>query len=354
MSFNGSGTFQINSTGQPVVTGTIISSSVFNSLTTDLANGLSTCITKDGQTNPTANIPMAGFRITGVGAPAANGDALVFGEPATVSSLVIGTQTYEVVNNGSIYGYTCSNNVTNPNTQLNISIGNCRDSTNTRGISLSTPLVKILTTNWAAGTAQGGRDVTTTIAAGQTWHVHAILNPTTMAVDILFSQSATAPTLPTGYTYFRRVMSIITGASSSAIRPFLQTGSNIQLITRGVEWSVTSNGVSTGTLRTVGVPTGFKCMTEFYYQSQGVGGSAPNPAFSGIYDPDVGVPTFGTTTQWAQIRSQFDSGGNDRYQTRIISQYTNSSAQVYTASNDTGDTIAGGVLGWFDPRDQYY
>jgi len=59
MSYNGSGTFNINSTGQPVVTGTVISSSVFNALTTDLANGLTTAITKDGQTTTTARIPFA-------------------------------------------------------------------------------------------------------------------------------------------------------------------------------------------------------------------------------------------------------------------------------------------------------
>jgi hypothetical protein len=68
MSFNGSGTFVINSTGQPVVTGTVISSTAFNALTADLATGLTTALTKDGQTTPTANIPMGTFKFTGLGA----------------------------------------------------------------------------------------------------------------------------------------------------------------------------------------------------------------------------------------------------------------------------------------------
>jgi hypothetical protein len=59
MSYNGSGTFVINSTGQPVVTGTVISSTAFNALTADLATGLSTAITKDGQTTTTARVPFA-------------------------------------------------------------------------------------------------------------------------------------------------------------------------------------------------------------------------------------------------------------------------------------------------------
>jgi hypothetical protein len=59
MSYNGSGTFQINTSGQPVVTGTVISSSAFNALTADLATGLSTAITKNGQTATTVRIPFA-------------------------------------------------------------------------------------------------------------------------------------------------------------------------------------------------------------------------------------------------------------------------------------------------------
>jgi hypothetical protein len=59
MSYNGSGTFQINTSGQPVVAGTVISATAFNALTADLATGLSTAITKDGQTTTTARIPFA-------------------------------------------------------------------------------------------------------------------------------------------------------------------------------------------------------------------------------------------------------------------------------------------------------
>lgn len=87
MSYNGSGVFNINTSGQPVVTGTVISSTAFNALTADLATGLTTALTKDGQTTPTANIPMGGFKITGVAAATTLGDALSYGRAATVSAL---------------------------------------------------------------------------------------------------------------------------------------------------------------------------------------------------------------------------------------------------------------------------
>ena len=75
MSFNGSGTFVINSTGQPVVTNTVISSTAFNALTADLATGLTTTLTKDGQTTATANIPMGTFKFTGLGVGSAATDS---------------------------------------------------------------------------------------------------------------------------------------------------------------------------------------------------------------------------------------------------------------------------------------
>jgi hypothetical protein len=76
MSFNGNGVFLINTAGQPVTPGTVISSTTFNALTADLANGLTNTLTKDGQSTPSANIPMGGFKITGLGAATSPNDAV--------------------------------------------------------------------------------------------------------------------------------------------------------------------------------------------------------------------------------------------------------------------------------------
>jgi hypothetical protein len=97
MSFNGSGTFVINTAGQPVVPNTVISATAFNALTADLANGLSTCITKDGQTTPTANIPMGNNKITGLAPGTSGTDAAnlsqVQGSTAKLLQSVTGTDT---------------------------------------------------------------------------------------------------------------------------------------------------------------------------------------------------------------------------------------------------------------------
>lgn len=80
MSLNGSGVFVVNSAGQPVVANTLIEAAVFNAFTADVATALSTAVYKDGQQTITANIPMSGFRFTGLGAAATRTDSVRGGD----------------------------------------------------------------------------------------------------------------------------------------------------------------------------------------------------------------------------------------------------------------------------------
>jgi hypothetical protein len=112
VSFNGSGTFLINSTGQPVVPGTTISASVFNALTADLANGLTNCITKDGQSTVSNNIPMNNFKFTAVGAGSSPTDSVNLSQVQSgVASLVTvtGTNTYTGTMSPTLAAYAAGN-----------------------------------------------------------------------------------------------------------------------------------------------------------------------------------------------------------------------------------------------------
>ena len=96
MSYNGSGTFVVNSSGQPVITGTVISSTAFNALTADLATGLSTAITKDGQTTTTSRILFAqGVSSTLVtdATSATTGSIITAGGISMQKALWVGTTT---------------------------------------------------------------------------------------------------------------------------------------------------------------------------------------------------------------------------------------------------------------------
>lgn len=75
MARNGSGAYSLPS-GNPVVTGTVISSTWANTTLSDIGTALTNSIAKDGQTTPTANLPMGGYKHTGLGAGSAAGDSL--------------------------------------------------------------------------------------------------------------------------------------------------------------------------------------------------------------------------------------------------------------------------------------
>lgn len=89
MSLNGSGLYQVNSAGQPVVANTLITAAAFNAFTADIAAALSTAVFKDGQQTITANIPMGGYRFTGLGAGAADGQSLRYEQLFTTSAVTL-------------------------------------------------------------------------------------------------------------------------------------------------------------------------------------------------------------------------------------------------------------------------
>jgi hypothetical protein len=72
MSFDGSGTFTLAEAA--FVYDTVISETAMNSNLSDIATGLTTVITKTGVTTPTANLPMGGYKHTGLGVGSAQND----------------------------------------------------------------------------------------------------------------------------------------------------------------------------------------------------------------------------------------------------------------------------------------
>lgn len=272
-------------------------------------------------------------------------------ETITASRLAL----YASSGDGAIFGYLFTNTPGATTTQVTMSVGNCRDTTNTRSIPRAAPMTKRLDQPWAQGNGNGGRTSATAVGANQTWWIHAVLKDSTGESDLILDPSYANPTLPAGWAYFRPVYMVLTDAAG-LIRQVIHYPDGdttaFKAGHRGTEWAATANGVAAGTLRNIGVPVGVKVEAKLWYQSQGGGGSASNPAFSSPFDPDVGVPVVATPTQFWEVRVAWNNA-NDRYQTRTCFCWTNTAAQVYTASNDTGDTIAGGVLGWRFARGRF-
>jgi len=87
MSRNGSGTYTLPA-GNPVVTGTTISSTWANNTLTDIATALTGSLAADGQTTATGNLKMGANRITGLA------DGIASTDGATVSQLTAASATY--------------------------------------------------------------------------------------------------------------------------------------------------------------------------------------------------------------------------------------------------------------------
>lgn len=98
MPLNGSGTFAAPaSTWNPATTNTTINSTDWTALLADITTALSTAMYKDGQATPTANIPMGGFKLTGLAAGTLVSDAVrvsqVQNSSFTSLTTVAGTNT---------------------------------------------------------------------------------------------------------------------------------------------------------------------------------------------------------------------------------------------------------------------
>lgn len=89
MPFNGSGTFVLPA-GNPVVVNTTIDATVHNNTNNEIATALSNCVTRDGQSPPTASLPMGGFKLTGLGAGSGNGESVRY-EQTTLKTIATGS-----------------------------------------------------------------------------------------------------------------------------------------------------------------------------------------------------------------------------------------------------------------------
>ena len=102
MPFSGSGSFAPYTPGNPVVSGSTISSSAFNSTITDLANGLSNTMTRDGKSPATADIPMASHKLTGLAAATTAGDAVRYEQITGFAPIASPTFTGTVTVSGAV------------------------------------------------------------------------------------------------------------------------------------------------------------------------------------------------------------------------------------------------------------
>lgn len=101
-----------------------------------------------------------------------------------------------------IYGLTYSNNGTDPTNDIDVQAGAAIDATGADVMTL-TAITKQSDVAWAVGTGTGALD--TGAVGNSDYYIWLIKRVDTSVVDVLFSLSSTAPTMPANYTLKRLI-----------------------------------------------------------------------------------------------------------------------------------------------------
>lgn len=220
-----------------------------------------------------------------------------------------------------------------------IAAGQAVDSTNAAFMGLATAYTKT-TASWLLGSGNGGLD-TGAIANTTCYHVFLIMRVDTGVTDILFSLSPSAPTMPTNYTLFRRIGSMLTDASAHWIA-FWQVGDEFGWVTTVQSVAVTNLG-ATATNYALTVPTGVSVKARFrgfvFNASSAVSLLIFATRETGTTAVAVPVGNVNAITSAANVIAALEMD--------II---TNTSAQISAVANVASTNLTLVTHGWIDSR----
>lgn len=239
---------------------------------------------------------------------------------------------------GYLFGYTMS--TAGASTTMSITAGKAQDSTGVQLMTL-TAIAKT-TAAWLLGTAAGGLD-TGAIAVNSWYHFYVIRRPDTGVVDVVFSLSATAPTLPAAFTQFRRIGSGRTNPSSQWTK-FSQNGDEFlwDVASADVVGFTGSTSIQPATLL---VPLGVK--TNAIITAAGLIGGAGTNARGYVFSPDINL-----AIALASL-SNMNFGGTGAANTQFWSQLTiraNTASQVYFSIDAANGSVYINTHGYIDTR----
>lgn len=308
----------------------------------ELINGAATLVVADGDA---AYIICTGTAFKAVTIPAVANLATRVDTAAaqsfTAAQQAQGRSNISAALKGHINGLTLSNNATDATNDIDIAAGEAA-STETDPVLmvLASGLTKRLDAAWAVGTGNGGLD--TGSIADTTYHVWLIQRSDTGVVDVLFSASASSPTMPTNYDRKVCIGSII--RQSASIVPFIQDG-NIFTINAVADVSSTNPGIS-AVSRTLTVPSGVRVVAFGSLTLFGANNGTVYAALLSALDLGDQNPTA------SNCQVGFTSAAASNRQTGSFQVPTNTSSQIRSrlALSEASTVLTITTRGWIDPR----
>ena len=235
-------------------------------------------------------------------------------------------------------GLQLSNDGTSPNTVIDITAGQCRDSTNAQNIILPA-FTKSVSGSWAAGSGNNGMGNGLSVAANAWYHVFAINNAGSS--DVYFDTSVTAANAPAGTTYSRRIGSIKTDGSSH-ILAFSQNGDEFLWNIVAQDISATNPG-TTAVVRTLSVPPGVKVNAILHVQTDS----------NGISDGRCSISSLDKSDESAFNCGLYDGSGTYQFlNPELMNIRTNTSSQIRSrnAASGSNSVLYIYTAGWIDSR----
>lgn len=244
-----------------------------------------------------------------------------------------------VIPRSYLAGYGLSNDVTTPNSVLDVAAGQCADSTNTKWISLGA-YSKSTAGVWVPGNGTAGMGIGLTVQPNTWYHVFAVT--VNGQPDIYFDTSLTAAAAPAGTSAYRRLGSFKTDGSSH-ILPFVQDEDTFYWGAVVLDLNGTVIGNSPGQLFALSVPPGVKVrpIMRANIASQQILITSPDQA-------DV-LPSavFGTAPG-------FNDGPPANINTAtpptLVALYTNTAQQIRARAVNAGSSLYLYTDGWVDSR----
>ncbi len=249
-----------------------------------------------------------------------------------------------VMPRGYLAGLGLSNNGSDATNDIDVAVGACRNVADDEDMVLASIIVKRIDAAWVVGTNQGGMDTGT--VANDTWyHVWLIKRTDTSIVDVLFSLSATSPTMPTNYDKKRRIGAVKRGTAANFA--FTQVGDEFLWNDPPLDIDVSNPGTA-AVLRTLSVPLGLQVWALF--NAFTLGSNVNTPIY--FSSPDVADKAPSATvgplaSVMGDLISAARSEGLNPFRVR-----TNTSSQVRSrfSASDATSVLRMASMGWIDRR----
>lgn len=149
----------------------------------------------------------------------------------------------------ALFGLKVSNTAGDTANDLDIAAGECLDDAGTYILTLSAALTKRLDATWAVGTGNGGYESGQSKGNSEAIAIWLIGRSDTGVVDVMASDSFSAPTLPTNYDKKRLIWGVVTNGSAG-IQQFTSVGDECWITSEPVDSFAADSSITGSTWET--------------------------------------------------------------------------------------------------------